>query len=118
MHQSEAKKQIEELEITRLIFDRMKREQCLDELERETVAYRIAEIMVTAKQMYTQILPRLINAAGESENAMEDDLAGLQMSFLHLCDLMYEFQAALLQGMKVPPPETEEAAAGLDGKEL
>ena len=112
MDQLNAKTYSEEVEITRLLFDRMKKENCLDEIDRETVSYRIAEIMVTAKQMYTRVLPRLINVSGESDSAMEDDLAGLQMNFVHLSDLMYEFQRTLMIAMKVPLDEgaqTEES---------
>lgn len=122
MDLNDSKNYSEEVEITRLIFDRMKREQCLDEGDRETVAYRIAEIMVTAKQMYTKTLPRLTNVSGESDAMMEDDLSGLQMSFLHLCDLIYEFQSTLMSAMKVPleelaPKEDEEEASELDDPE-
>lgn len=94
----------EELEITRLIHDRLKREECLDPVERETVAYRIAEIMVAAKRMFTTTLPRLTNVNGESTSPMDEDLAGLQTSFFHLCDLMYDFDSAYLLAMGHPPP--------------
>lgn len=95
----------EELEITRLIFERLVRENCLTETERETIAYRISEIMVTAKQMYTKSLPRLTNVNGESDSPMEDDLTGLQMTFVHLCDLMHEFDSVFLQSVRVPHDE-------------
>lgn len=111
MAENDSRNYSEEVEITRLIFDRMKKEQCLDDGDRETVAYRIAEIMVTAKQMYTVVLPRLTNVSGESDAEMEEDLNGLQMSFLHICDLIYEFQGTLLTAMKVPlegPVEEDE----------
>lgn len=119
MDQLNAKTYSDEVEITRLLFDRMKRENCLDDCDRETVAYRIAEIMVTAKQMYTRLLPRLTNVSGESENCMEDDLTGLQMSFMHLSDLMYEFQRTLLIAMKVPleadqQPEEQESESEVE----
>lgn len=97
----------EELEITRLLFERLVKENCLVVSERETIAYRIAEIMVAAKRMYTKSLPRLTNVNGESESPMEDDLAGLQMTFVHLCDLMHEFQSTIL-GAIVPPDDKED----------
>lgn len=109
---------LEEIEITRLIFERLKSEKCLDEEGRETVAYRIAEIMVAAKEMYTKALPRLTNVNGESNSTMEEDLTGLQMTFTHLCDLMHEYDAAYLQAMKLPPPKKGEELASLDGQKL
>ena len=108
----------EEIEITRLIYERLKKEKCLDDEGRETVAYRIAEIMVAAKEMYTKALPRLTNVNGESNATMEEDLTGLQMTFVHLCDLMHEYDAAYLQAMKLPQPDKEPQLASLDGKKL
>ncbi|MFA5507029.1 MAG: hypothetical protein WC314_20025 [Vulcanimicrobiota bacterium] len=111
----------EELEITRLIFERLAKENCLAESERETIAYRIAEIMVTCKQMFTRSLPRLTNVNGESSSSVEDDLTGLQMTFTHLCDLMYEFDSAFLEAIRPPqdpqPDETEDEAAGEEDEE-
>lgn len=98
----------EELEITRLIHERLVKEGCLAESERETVAYRIAEIMVTAKQMFTRSLPRLTNVNQESDSPMEDDLTGLQMTFVHLCDLMHEFESVLLGAIRPPSDSDEE----------
>ena len=99
----------QELEITRLIFERLVKENCLAESERETIAYRIAEIMVAAKQMYTKSLPRLTNVNGESNSPVEDDLTGLQMTFTHMCDLMHEFDSVFLEAIRPPKdPESEE----------
>ena len=96
------------MEITRLIFERLAKENCLAESERETIAYRIAEIMVTAKQMYTKSLPRLTNVNGESDSPVEDDLTGLQMTFTHMCDLMHEFDSVYLEAIR-PPKDLQES---------
>jgi hypothetical protein len=90
----------EELEVTKLLYERMTKEDCLTVSERETLAYRIAEIMASAKRMYTKSLPRLTNINGESDTPMEDDLTGLQMTFEHLCDLMHEFRSTYLGAIK------------------
>lgn len=97
-----------EMEITRLIFERLAKENCLAESERETIAYRIAEIMVTAKQMYTKSLPRLTNVNGESDSPVEDDLTGLQMTFTHMCDLMHEFDSVYLEAIR-PPKDLQDS---------
>ena len=94
----------EELEITRLIHDRLSREECLESSDRETVAYRIAEIMVTAKRMYTASLPRLTNVSGESNASMDEDLEGLRMTFLHLRDLLHDFDSTFFESMHHEPP--------------
>ena len=90
----------EELEVTKLLFERMTKEKCLTASERETISYRIAEIMASAKRLYTKSLPRLTNVNGESDATMEDDLIGLQMTFEHLCDLMHEFRSTYLGAIK------------------
>ena len=106
----------QELEITRLIFERLVKENCLAVSERETIAYRIAEIMVAAKQMYTKSLPRLTNVNGESNSPVEDDLTGLQMTFTHMCDLMHEFDSVFLGAIRPPqdPEEPEEETSEED----
>lgn len=116
----------EELEITRLINERLLREDCLESADRETVAYRIAEIMVTAKRMYTTSLPRLTNVNGESHSSMDDDLEGLRMTFLHLRDLLHDFDCTFFESMHHEPhsynydgeiPDGEDEEAELDDED-
>ncbi len=95
----------EEVEITKLINARLQREDCLESSYRETSAYRIAEIMVAAKKMFTVTLPRLTNVNGESTAPMDEDLSGLRMTFLHLCDLMHDFDSTFLQAMGHRPED-------------
>jgi len=102
--QSESGLPTEELEITRLIHERLSREDCMEKGDRETVAYRIAEIMVAAKRMYTTSLPRLTNVCGESVSTMDEDLEGLRMTFLHLRDLLHDFDSAYFESMYHEPP--------------
>jgi hypothetical protein len=113
----------EELEITRLIADRLRREDCMEAADRETIAYRIAEIMVSARQMYTASLPRLTNVNGESQATMDEDLEGLRMTFLHLRDLLHDFDSTFFAAMNHEPnaynydgeqPEEEDEAAEFD----
>ena len=91
-----------EIEITKLIHSRLKKEDCLGEEDRETVAYRIAEIMVKSKELYTKVLPRLTNVNGESSAPMDDDLTNLRTNFQNLCDLMQDFDSAFFKSMHHP----------------
>ena len=110
----------EELEITRLINDRLRREECMEAEDRETVAYRIAEIMVTAKRMYTTTLPRLTNVSGESSATMDEDIEGMRSTFLHLRDLLHDFDCTFFSLEDVEDPvynfdgEEEEEDADMD----
>lgn len=102
-----------EIEITKLIHSRLKREDCLGEEDRETVAYRIAEIMVKSKELYTKVLPRLTNVNGESQAPMDDDLTNLRTNFQNLCDLMQDFDSAFFKSMNHP-----DHAYNADGEQL
>jgi hypothetical protein len=76
----------------------MQTEESLIAGEREAVAYRVAELMVSAKDLYTQYLPRLLKEV-ESENSLEDEISGLRMALLHLRDLVTDFDNAFLEAM-------------------
>ncbi len=82
--------------ITKHLFARMREEDCLRPGDRESVAYRIAEVMVLAKQLYMETLPRLM---GETEETLFDELAGLRMALLNLRDLVSEFDESFLEAM-------------------
>lgn len=84
--------------IARILHQRMQVENSLIPGEREAVAYRIAEVMVTAKELYTQYLPRLIQE-GPQETSLEDEISGLRMALLHLRDLVSDFDNAFLEAM-------------------
>lgn len=84
--------------IARILHRRMQEEKSLVAGEREAVAYRIAEVMVSAKDLYTLYLPRLLKEVG-SELSLEDEISGLRMALLHLRDLVSDFDNAFLDAM-------------------
>ncbi|MBN9418388.1 MAG: hypothetical protein J0I12_23265 [Candidatus Eremiobacteraeota bacterium] len=84
--------------IAQVLYRRMEEEKSLITAEREGVAYRIAEVMVQAKDLYTQVLPRLTKEA-ESELPLEDEISGMRMALLHLRDLITDFDNAFLDAM-------------------
>ena len=125
----------EEVAITKVVHDKLKEQNCLLPGERESVAYRLAEIMVSAKNLYVEVLPRLVNCEAtqpvneeETEEAhvhhdcscgCEDccdeeeedrkpsieetpifnELAGARMAFIHLRDLIADFDDAFMVAM-------------------
>ncbi len=91
----------EEVSLTQILHAKMKRQGCFDESDQESVAYRISEIMVAAKELYTKDLPRLMDEVkgDEPEGQIFDDLAGLRMTFFHLRDLITDFDEAFLDAM-------------------
>lgn len=84
--------------IAQVLNRRMEEEQSLIAGEREAVSYRIAEVMVQAKELYTQLLPRLTKEVN-SELPLEEEISGLRMTLLHLRDLITDFDNAFLDAM-------------------
>lgn len=126
----------EEIAITKIVHNKLKEQNCLLPGERESVAYRLAEIMVSAKNLYVEVLPRLVNCdksqpVSEEEGAQEEplhhdcfnqgesecdedgeennspieetpifnELAGARMAFIHLRDLIADFDDAFMVAM-------------------
>lgn len=87
----------EEATLTRILTAKMKQQGCFQDGDQESVAYRISEIMVAAKELYTKDLPRLMQE--EVEGEMFSDLAGLRMTFFNLRDLITDFDEAFLDAM-------------------
>ncbi|MBQ7502236.1 hypothetical protein IJT93_05900 [bacterium] len=99
----------EEITITKLVNGRLAAGGCLRPGSRESVAYRLAEIMVSAKNLYTEVLPGFIEGAetggeeaeeyaSESERVF-DDLAGVRMAFIHMRDLIADFEDAFMDAI-------------------
>lgn len=101
MQRDGLKEAIEELEITRLLRDRFGREGCLDPADRETVAYRIAEIMVTAKRLHTVALHGLTRL--DSESPIQAELDGLAVTLVHLRDVIHDFDSAFFESVDGDP---------------
>lgn len=124
----------EEIAITKVVHDKLKEQNCLLPGERESVAYRLAEIMVSAKNLYVEVLPRLVNCDStqtvdedaeethvhhdcscECEDCCDEEeedrkppieetpifneLAGARMAFIHLRDLIADFDDAFMVAM-------------------
>lgn len=89
----------EEATVTAILQAKMTLQDCLREEDRQLVAYRIAEIMVAAKELYTKELPRMAADTGQEEVDIFSELAGVRMSFLHLRDLITDFDEAFMIAM-------------------
>ena len=87
----------QELVITGVLHRRLAAEDCLRPGDRESVAYRIAEIMVAARSLYTELLPRLMDEDAAEGYSMFEELAGARMAFINLKDLLDDFDEAFLE---------------------
>ena len=89
-----------EVLITRVLHGRLREEDCLRPGDRESVAYRISEIMVAAKSLYTEVLGRLTRETPVEEPlTLYEELAGLRMALLHLRDLVVDFDEVFFEAM-------------------
>lgn len=84
--------------IAKVLHKRLEQENSLTRGEREAVAYRLSEIMVCAKDLYTKSLPRLMDGAS-AERTLEEEISGVRMTLLHLRDLVTDFDNAFLDAM-------------------
>lgn len=90
----------EEATLTKILHAKMKKQACFSEADQEAVAYRISEIMVAAKELYTKELPGLVSESDETKDSeIFADLAGLRMTLFHLRDLITDFDEAFLDAM-------------------
>tara|TARA_B100000678_G_C17740636_1_gene314530 strand:+ start:49 stop:477 length:429 start_codon:yes stop_codon:yes gene_type:complete len=102
----------EEATVTAILQSKLTLQECLRENDRQLVAYRIAEIMVAAKELYTKELPRIAADRAETEEDVDifSELAGLRMSFLHLRDLITDFDESFMIAMSHQREDDEEEA--------
>lgn len=93
--------------IMKLLFGKIKGLDSLLDDNKESLSYRIAEIMSSSKNLYTKMLPKLLDQ--ENNNDYMDLLVELRMHFLHMLDLINEFEEFFLESI-VSEDETEEEA--------
>lgn len=90
----------EEAALTVILKAKMQQQECLKAEDREQIAYRIAELIVASKNLYTKELPTLMQEQNsDSSFNLFNELAGLRMSLLNLRDLITDFDAAFLDAM-------------------
>lgn len=89
----------EEATITAILQSKLRSQDLLREEDQQLVAYRIAEIMVAAKELYTKELPRVASDTPADDVDFFSELAGLRMSLLHIRDLVTDFDEAFMIAM-------------------
>lgn len=102
-----------EFYVAKSLKARFDKENYLKPDDRNTLAYRVAEIMVHSKELSQTTLPRIL---GESESlSVEEEVLGLRMALIHLKDLIDEFEGAFMDSMMAErDPSTKEDGDWLD----
>ena len=105
---AEALAKAEEATVTAILQAKLAANDLLREGDRQLVAYRIAEIMVASKELYMKELPRVASDLVSDQDDFFTELAGLRMSFLHLRDLITDFDEAFMIAMSHQREDDEE----------
>ena len=97
--------------LMRLLYERFKKDENLDNDHKESLAYRMAEIMSSAKNLYTQILPRMTDE--QNGDNMLELLSDFRLHYLNLSDIITEFDDLFLssivqeEGAILPDSDTD-----------
>lgn len=102
----------QEQAIQQVILSKLKRSTLIQVEQQEIVAYRLAEIFVAARQLYTDVLPRFLELPdtapqppddadedGEEEDEVFEVFGEVRMNMLHLRDLMEDFEESFLESL-------------------
>lgn len=74
----------------------------------EIISYRLAEILITAKNIYTDCFARMIKVDAKDEKSAWENLTSLRMSLLHIKDCIEDFDMMLLELMQDKNENEEE----------
>jgi hypothetical protein len=75
----------------------------------EILAYRLAEIIVCAKNLYLNDFNELAEQNDTDENEAWNSLMGMRMNLLHIKDCIEEFDIMMLELMEKKDEDEEEA---------
>lgn len=95
--------------IMKILHKKLRREPTIDEDHKESIAYRLAEIMAGAKSLYTKILPKL----SDEETGMFELLSEFRLHYMNLIDIIEEFDELFLTSIV----KEEGASLNPDGEE-
>jgi hypothetical protein len=108
--------------IAQVVLSKLRRTTIVAPDQQETVSYRLAEILVAARTLYTDVLPAFLELperapTSEEEQADHDDevfeaFGEVRMHLLQLRDLVEDFEESFLESLNA----RLEAQKGEDGE--
>ncbi len=100
------KQEIEQTrDLMRILYQRIRPIECILSDNKESLAYRIAEIMAASKNLYTVMLPAMMEE--NSEERSWELVVEMRMHFLHQLDLLQEFEELFMESIVIEE-ESEE----------
>jgi hypothetical protein len=94
-------------DLMKVLYQRLRPLDCILADNKESIAYRIAEIMAASKNLYTVMLPSLMEEA-DDERTWEL-IVEMRMHFLHQLDLIQEFEELFMESIVRDEEEAAEA---------
>ncbi|MCL5036038.1 MAG: hypothetical protein M1269_02870 [Chloroflexi bacterium] len=95
----------EEAIIANIIITRLNSVECMKPDNREILSHRIAEILMSCKELYTRVLPFLSEVENPGHDQFFDFLIELRMNFLNIADLVLEYEEAFMNSLDVREEE-------------
>jgi len=83
--------------LMRIFYARIKNDETLDNEHKESLAYRMAEIMSEAKDLYTKILPYMTDE--NNDKNMLEIISDFRLHYLNLSDIIQEFDELFLSSI-------------------
>ncbi len=82
--------------------------------QQEAISYRLGEIFVAAKTLYTDVLPRFMEEDNDEDETFEV-FGEARMNLLHLKDLIEDFEELFLESLSSRQEEAEGEGDEADG---
>jgi hypothetical protein len=96
----------QEQTIFQVIFAKLAPSELIQEEHKQAMAYRLAEIFVASRVMYTKVMPRFMEA--ETDDEIFEALGEARMNVLNVKDLAEDFEESFLHSISDREGDTDE----------
>ena len=91
---------IEKKTVKDLIKDKIKALESYKDYNAEILAYRLAEIIISAKNLYTENFPEIMKVDTSDSKNVWDVIMAMRMNLLHIKDCIEDFDTMMIQLME------------------
>jgi len=96
----------QEQTIHKVILDRLARGSGIQEDQQQSLAWRLAQIFVASRVLYTRMMPEFMEGDADEEETLEL-LGEVRMNLLNIKDLVEEFEDAFLESLQTRQDEAD-----------
>jgi len=91
---------IEENRVGELLMRKLEAMKTYSNANSGVLAHRLAEILVLAKNLYTQILPELVKSDESDKESLWEMFTSIRMHLMHMKDCIEDFDTDMLALME------------------